>query len=94
MRFNTAFLFFFSLRRPDCGKHRQHPCPNIGPRSLFDINAMPAVATDSNGNFTVTWGYMGLDICPASWPSAMIQTANLSTIPLLGQLRLRLNRSA
>jgi hypothetical protein len=36
----------------------------IGPRSLFDVNAMPAVATDSNNNFTVTWGYMGLGHLP------------------------------
>ncbi len=36
----------------------------IGPRSLLDINAMPAVATDSNNNFTVTWSYMGLGHLP------------------------------
>ena len=34
------------------------------PASLLDINAMPAVATDSNNNFTVTWGYMGLGHLP------------------------------
>jgi len=36
----------------------------ISPHSLLDINALPAVATDSNNNFTVTWGYMGLGHLP------------------------------
>ncbi len=36
----------------------------IRPRALFDINAMPAVATDSNDNFTVAWGSMGLGHLP------------------------------
>ena len=37
----------------------------IRPRSLLDINAMPAVATDGNNNFTVTWGYLGLGHLPS-----------------------------
>ncbi len=40
------------------------PAQTISPRSLLDINAMPAVATDSNNNVTVTWGYMGLGHLP------------------------------
>jgi hypothetical protein len=36
----------------------------IRPRALFDINAMPAVATDSNNNFTVAWSYLGLGHLP------------------------------
>jgi hypothetical protein len=36
----------------------------IRPRALFDINAMPAVATDSNNNFTFAWSYMGLGHLP------------------------------
>jgi hypothetical protein len=40
------------------------PAQAIRPRALFDMNALPAVATDSNNNFTVTWGYLGLGHLP------------------------------
>jgi len=56
-----SFSLFAALIAGNTGNtHAQ----TIGPRSLFDINAMPAVATDSNNNFTVTWGYMGLGHLP------------------------------
>ncbi|MDX1778861.1 MAG: hypothetical protein R3339_08260, partial [Thermodesulfobacteriota bacterium] len=32
----------------------------LTPLSLLDINSLPTVATDSNDNFTITWGYFGL----------------------------------
>ena len=32
---------------------------SLPPLSLFDINSLPAVATDGNDNFTITWGFIG-----------------------------------
>ncbi|MCK5255041.1 MAG: hypothetical protein KAQ81_03395, partial [Deltaproteobacteria bacterium] len=37
---------------------------SIAPLSLVDINTLPAVATDSNDNVTITWGYLGLGSIP------------------------------
>jgi hypothetical protein len=37
---------------------------SIAPLSLVDINTLPAVATDSNDNFTITWSYLGLGNIP------------------------------
>ena len=36
----------------------------LTPLSLVGINSFPAVATDSNDNFTITWGYLGLGHMP------------------------------
>ena len=36
----------------------------ISPNSLLDVNTLPAVATDRNDNFTITWGYLGLGHLP------------------------------
>jgi hypothetical protein len=36
----------------------------LAPSSLLDVNTLPAVATDSNDNFTITWGYLGLGHLP------------------------------
>ena len=36
----------------------------LTPLSLLDINSQPAVATDGNDNFTITWGYLGLGHLP------------------------------
>lgn len=37
---------------------------SITPLSLLDINALPAVATNGNDGFTITWGYLGLGSIP------------------------------
>jgi hypothetical protein len=37
---------------------------SLTPSSLLDINTLPAVATDSNDNVTITWGYFGLAHLP------------------------------
>jgi hypothetical protein len=37
---------------------------SLTPLSVLDVNALPAVATDSNDNFTITWGYLGLGHLP------------------------------
>lgn len=37
---------------------------SIRPLSLFDANALPAVTADSSGNYTITWGYLGLSHLP------------------------------
>lgn len=63
---NTCLLFcvFFLCATLVAGSAGSTCAQTTRPRSLFDINAMPAVATDSNNNFTVTWGSMGLGHLP------------------------------
>jgi hypothetical protein len=46
------------------GGGRDGYAQSISPNSLLDINTLPAVATDSNDNFTITWGYLGLGHLP------------------------------
>ena len=63
---NVVLLFcsFFLLVVTVAGNVSDSCAQTIRPRALFDINAMPAVATDSNNNFTVAWSYMGLGHLP------------------------------
>lgn len=46
------------------GSGRDGYSQSISPNSLLDVNALPAVATDSTDNFTITWGYLGLGHLP------------------------------
>lgn len=57
---NGILLFCsFSLFATLCvGSVCETCAQSIRPRSLFDINAMPSVATDGNDNFIVTWSSM------------------------------------
>ena len=46
------------------GSGRDGYSQSISPNSLLDVNALPAVASDSTDNFTITWGYLGLGHLP------------------------------
>jgi len=46
------------------GSGREGYSQSISTNSLLDVNTLPAVATDSNDNFTITWGYLGLGHLP------------------------------
>jgi hypothetical protein len=51
---------------------------SLTPLSLLDVNALPSVATDSNDNFTITWGYLGL----GHLPGILAKQYNANGIPI------------
>jgi len=54
---SVMLIMFFGIGKVVCAG-------SITPLSLLDINTLPAVATDSNDNFTITWSYLGLGNIP------------------------------